>query len=1107
MGGDALSGLQGGLGRAVGILGALTSVKQGGLANYLMSRQRMLADPAFRATLVNSPFSAGVFGVGGGAAPAGALPGSEFANVPAGAWLPHLAPLGPEQFLKTQQLQTVQAGLTSADPVVRAQAKQAAGIPLTQEELPQAVAGAGELLKNAPPGSQVTLDIPGGRVSVGSPYASYTSGIYPTYGDAAAAGAGTGRTPVPTPGGGYSLSPQPSVGEYPDPDSAARSRQPGEVTVPTGRGTFQNVTPPKVDQRPETLPPLGAPQPLAPGAPPAPPAVVAPPPPPAPGHVNLSAPFFRQLEAERNLPVGVLSGLAEQESGGNPNAANPASSARGLYQITKDTARAWGVSADDRYDPVRSAVATANTLAERAQQHGIVRAVGMHYGGPAAPFAEKVGPSGLSPAQFAASVFSKAQKYATPVAGALFSPSKVYAAEAPPDVVAAAPPQPIAPPAPAPAVVAAPPPPPPVVVAPAPAPPPPAPVFVGPPAPPAPVPVMVAAAEPPPDNRVGYPPPAPTAPATSATTVVLPPSAGVQLAPPGGLAPIPGPGGLPIETLSQTSQAGETRTFKAPEDLAAKQRELTVQADVQRLRSGGTAEDDKVLNSLYNYRTKLAELKAEFPTAAARAPYAGHPYKAGMAHLAERFVEPDPKRVAFEGAVAPFSLKAFETSGASMSEHEEALILPNLPTGNEPSQARFENKLGKFEDGLEAAIAFRTTIARLPVEQRTPEVLGDVQRQIMEQQQARKAARDEAAQGAATAPPAAPPPAAAAPPTAPPTMVVPAPSAAPTATGEPSAAPSGGAQVRQVLLPERSFWSQAPGIGGAITGGMAGAAIGAPFLPPVGPIVGGLIGAGLGGMAGEGVQVGAERLGMVPTAETGTAAERAARAGTRGMVGEVLGAPLRVGSWMLASQVGPVAKAAEELAPVLARDLPASTKAVEAASGGFRNIGRLLKNPAELAAAELTPEGQQTLLRAWWGNMATKKPDKIIAAWDAMEPEAQAALAGAQHGAMETVIDTLRTGASPIGWVKLLTGTSSGAATAALGHPGVGATVAALPAVHEVATKAVPMIAAPMLQSATGAAMLGALPRVAEVAGPMVSIPYRAATQVGTTMLWPQPAP
>src|SRR4030095_13590471 len=166
---------------------------------------------------------------------------------------------------------------------------------------------------------------------------------------------------------------------------------------------YQAVVPPTVpkpDLRPPTL--------QLPGAPPAPgaPAVPVTPPAPEPGKVNLNAPFFRQLEAERGLPFGVLSAIAEKESGGNPlqKSTDPNSSASGLFQITRDTARAWGISANDRFDPVKSAIATADTLAARARQVGIERAVGMHYGGPGAPFGQVTGSSGLSPASYAADV-------------------------------------------------------------------------------------------------------------------------------------------------------------------------------------------------------------------------------------------------------------------------------------------------------------------------------------------------------------------------------------------------------------------------------------------------------------------------------------------------------------------------------------------------------------------------------------------------------------------------------------------------------------------------------------------------------------------------------
>src|SRR5215813_803779 len=57
-------------GYGVGTLAALTTIKSGGLGSYLMNRQRLLQDPAFRASLEGSPFAAGVFGVSGERGPA-----------------------------------------------------------------------------------------------------------------------------------------------------------------------------------------------------------------------------------------------------------------------------------------------------------------------------------------------------------------------------------------------------------------------------------------------------------------------------------------------------------------------------------------------------------------------------------------------------------------------------------------------------------------------------------------------------------------------------------------------------------------------------------------------------------------------------------------------------------------------------------------------------------------------------------------------------------------------------------------------------------------------------------------------------------------------------
>jgi len=54
-----------GLGRAVGVIAALDSLRSpGGLSRYLANRQQLLADPDVRASLIGAPFSAGVLGIG-----------------------------------------------------------------------------------------------------------------------------------------------------------------------------------------------------------------------------------------------------------------------------------------------------------------------------------------------------------------------------------------------------------------------------------------------------------------------------------------------------------------------------------------------------------------------------------------------------------------------------------------------------------------------------------------------------------------------------------------------------------------------------------------------------------------------------------------------------------------------------------------------------------------------------------------------------------------------------------------------------------------------------------------------------------------------------------
>jgi hypothetical protein len=73
------------------------------------------------------------------------------------------------------------------------------------------------------------------------------------------------------------------------------------------------------------------------------------------------------LEAQNGLPPGLLDAVAQQESGGNPNAVSKAG-AVGKFQFMPATARAYGLrvdaGADERRDPVKSAAAAALLLGD-----------------------------------------------------------------------------------------------------------------------------------------------------------------------------------------------------------------------------------------------------------------------------------------------------------------------------------------------------------------------------------------------------------------------------------------------------------------------------------------------------------------------------------------------------------------------------------------------------------------------------------------------------------------------------------------------------------------------------------------------------------------------
>lgn len=62
---------------------------------------------------------------------------------------------------------------------------------------------------------------------------------------------------------------------------------------------------------------------------------------------------IRQAAVRYGLPESYLYRVAQVESGGNPNARNPRSSAGGLYQFIDSTAKQYGLQ--DRFDPIQAA--------------------------------------------------------------------------------------------------------------------------------------------------------------------------------------------------------------------------------------------------------------------------------------------------------------------------------------------------------------------------------------------------------------------------------------------------------------------------------------------------------------------------------------------------------------------------------------------------------------------------------------------------------------------------------------------------------------------------------------------------------------------------------
>jgi hypothetical protein len=327
----------------------------------------------------------------------------------------------------------------------------------------------------------------------------------------------------------------------------------------------------------------------------------------------------------------------------------------------------------------------------------------------------------------------------------------------------------------------------------------------------------------------------------------------------------------------------------------------------------------------------------------------------------------------------------------------------------------------------------------------------------------------------AEAPPAPPPAAPAVPPT---------PAAAPVASPE-----TFGQTLSRTLLPARSLVSQVPSMVGGFGLGTLGAAAGAatgPFAPIAVPLLA-MGGAALGSGGLEYLQAKAEQEGGVAPSEAGTPGERGVRAGVRGLAGEGITQGLSLGAQAVKAAAGPTLRAAESLGPTLTRELPAE------ATAATTRVGQLIRDPAALAGAELTPKGQQTVLSAWWQHHAAEGADAVGKAWDALGEAGQGVLAGPQRDAMSTLVSSVRPG-SPLLKMSLGDVLSSGGIPTALWHYGGLPKEAAIGL--GLATKAAQEYAPRALIYPSVLNWASQLPQISRVASPWVSAATRAGGQV-----------
>jgi len=299
------------------------------------------------------------------------------------------------------------------------------------------------------------------------------------------------------------------------------------------------------------------------------------------------------------------------------------------------------------------------------------------------------------------------------------------------------------------------------------------------------------------------------------------------------------------------------------------------------------------------------------------------------------------------------------------------------------------------------------------------------------------------------------------------------------AVATPSAAPipdrSLWTQTKETLVPERTFTSQLPSIGGSMLAGGAVSAV--PGAWPLAPLA-----AGAGSAMGELGQMGIEYLTGSPPAEEGDVWQRTQRAYIRGAAGEAIAQPIRLGAQAVVRAIRPAAQAAAEVAPVLTREVPA------AATVARVPVDELLQDPAQMATRlsgwNPSPEARNLLLGRWWQTNASQGGQALGEAWDALGEAGQRALAGEQHGAMTTLVDTARQGLPPLSSITLGGIARQGAPGTAAYYLGFPKTAAAISLAQQVPTAVEKGVLPYAARSPTFLPWLAALPKAAPLATP-----------------------